>query len=406
MATKSIQNRTLLIRFLEWEVTAGIFLIISAILALIVANSPLNESYQLLLNLQIFKYLYDFPLHLPATLLLFVNDFLMAIFFLFVGLGIKNEFVQGELSTIKRGILPFVAAVFGMVVPALIFLLINKDNPENWRGWAIPSATDIAFAVGAIALLGNRISTSLKILLTAIAVIDDLGAILIIAFYYTSELHFIPLFIAGGGIAFLTALNLLGVKKILPYLIVGLGVWFAVHESGVHATITGVMVALTIPVRATKGERSPLIFLEKRLAVPVNYMILPLFGFLNAGVSLVGISLASFLNPLSLGLALGLFLGKQLGIFLSIYACIKLKIAHKPYATSFSQLYGMAIISGIGFTMSLFIGGLSFSSTWQEAGVRIGVLSGSLISLTGGYIFLRMVSPLHAIKHQAKPQHS
>ena len=379
----STRPRSALRAFMASEAAGGFVLIAAAVLALIVANSPLADDYFALLK----GYLG------PLSLLHWINDALMAVFFLLVGLEIKREMLDGQLSTWERRALPGAAALAGMAAPALIYVAINAGDPTALRGWAIPAATDIAFALGVLALLGKRVPASLKVFLTAVAVLDDLGAIVIIALFYTEQLQVGPLLGAIGGLAFLVGLNRAGVKSLIPYLLVGVGVWVAVLLSGVHATLAGVAVALTIPLRPTPGEPeatdSPLHRLEHTLAPWVAFAIVPIFGFANAGVSFSGIGMDDALAPLPLGIALGLFLGKQLGIFGAVWAMVKIGGARLPAEASWRQVYGVAILCGIGFTMSLFIGGLAFGEdTMRGDEVKIGVLAGSLVSALAGYALL------------------
>jgi NhaA family Na+:H+ antiporter len=376
--------RSALRAFMQSEAAGGFVLIAAAALALVVANSPLADGYFAALKAHVG----------PLSVLHWINDALMALFFLLVGLEIKREVLDGQLSTWERRALPGAAALAGMLAPALIYVAINSGDPSALRGWAIPAATDIAFALGVLALLGNRVPASLKIFLTAVAVLDDLGAIVIIALFYTSDLQLGPLIGAAGGLAFLYGLNRAGVRSLIPYLLVGAGVWVAVLLSGVHATLAGVAVALTIPLRPTPGRPeaadSPLHRLEHAIAPWVAFAVVPVFGFANAGVSFAGLGIDEALAPVPLGIALGLFLGKQLGIFGAVWAMVKLGAAQLPADASWRQVYGVAILCGIGFTMSLFIGGLAFGEgTTRGDEVKIGVLAGSLLSALAGYALLR-----------------
>jgi NhaA family Na+:H+ antiporter len=325
-------------------------------------------------------------------LLLWVNDGLMAIFFFLVGLEIKREVVEGELSSIERASLPQIAAIGGMAVPAAVFAFANWSVPGNLSGWAIPAATDIAFALGILALLGTRAPVALKIFLLAIAIIDDLGAIVIIALFYTEQISLASLLVGAVGLAVLMALNRSGVVKIAPYAIVGIVMWVAVLKSGVHATLAGVVVAMTIPIHgrsgATAARISPLKNLEHGLAPGVAFLVLPLFAFANAGVSLRGLQIADIFAPLPLGIALGLFLGKQMGVFGFTWLGVKTGLCRLPSSTSWAQIYGVACLTGIGFTMSLFIGTLAFDTGDQINAVRIGVLLGSALSATLGFLVL------------------
>jgi len=314
----------------------------------------------------------------------------MALFFFLVGLEIKRELVVGELSKAKQAALPVIAAVGGMLVPALIYVLINWTDEIALNGWAIPAATDIAFAVGVLALLGSRVPPTLKVFLLAVAIIDDLGAIIIIAFFYTAHLSAAALALAGLGVAILVMLNLRGVTRVAPYALVGLFIWICVLKSGVHATLAGVVTALAIPLVPAPGDqRSMLVKLEENLHPWVNYGVLPIFAFANAGVSLTGMSIEKLFGPIPMGIALGLFLGKPIGIMSFSFAAIGAGLAGKPEGSNWSQLLGVAWLGGIGFTMSLFIGMLAFVDAERAADIRIGVLLGSISSAIVGYLLLR-----------------
>ncbi|CAB3689145.1 Na+/H+ antiporter NhaA [Achromobacter pestifer] len=381
--------------FLKSEALGGYVLMVAALVALIIANSPVAPIYFDVLGTKLgFQ---AGPVLLKETVLHWINDGLMAVFFLLVGLEIKREVLDGQLRGAGRIVLPGIAALGGMVVPALIYLLINQGSPETLRGWAIPAATDIAFALGILALLGSRVPTSLKIFLTALAILDDLGAIVIIALFYTSQLKVFALIMAGALLACLFCLNRAGVLRLTPYLLIGALLWYFVLKSGVHATLAGVALALTIPLRprnAGKPEaHSPLHDLEHALHKPVALLIVPLFGFANAGVSFAGMGLASLAQPVPLGVALGLFLGKQLGVFGFAWLAIKTGVASLPRHASFTQLYGVALLCGIGFTMSLFIGALAFTDAATVDATKIGVLTGSLVSAVGGFLLLRLCRP-------------
>lgn len=361
------------------EAAGGIVLLAASVLALIVANSPWSAAYFDTLQLKLGG----------LSLLHWINDGLMAIFFLLVGLEVKREFLEGQLSRWDQRVLPGVAAVAGMAVPAAIFVLFNLHTPDNLAGWAIPAATDIAFALGILALLGPRVPLSVKVLLTVIAIIDDLLAILVIALFYTGEIALLPLAGAFAGIALLAALNRGGVQALWPYLLIGAGVWFGVLLSGVHATLAGVAVALTIPLRTGKVP-APLSRLEHSIHGWVAFLIIPVFGLANAGVSFAGLNPSDLLAPLPVGIALGLFLGKQLGIFTTLWLMVRLRLAPQPEQASWRHLYGMSLLCGIGFTMSLFIGGLAFGDDAARLdAVKIGVLAGSLLSGVAGYWLLR-----------------
>ena len=377
--------------FFKLEAASGLILLISAILALIISNSAYSSYYFGYLEKYIFIGFNEIGLKL--SVLHWINDALMAIFFFFVTLEIKREFLQGELSNIKQALLPIIAAVGGMVVPALVYVLINLGDPETLNGWAIPSATDIAFSLGVLSLLGKRVPLSLKVFLTALAIIDDLGAILIIAIFYSGDLNLKYLFLMFLAFIILLIINKFNIKKFLPYLIIGLFLWDFTHNSGIHATIAGVLLAMTIPHREKEKDFSLLIKVEHAISPYVAFGIMPLFAFANAGVSLEGLSLGSLLDKVPLGIVLGLFLGKQLGVFVFSYISIKLKIAQMPSNTSWYNFYGVGILTGIGFTMSLFVGNLAFAENMQYMdGVKIGVLTGSLLSTLAGY-FLILLTP-------------
>ena len=373
--------------FFKLEAASGLVLLFAAIVALIISNSTLAELYFTTLNKYLFVGINNFGLKL--SVLHWINDALMAIFFFFVTLEIKREFLQGELSNIKQASLPIIGAVGGMLVPALIYIAINLNTPQTLNGWAIPSATDIAFSIGILSLLGSRVPISLKVFLTALAIIDDLGAIVIIAFFYTGDLSvkFIGLLLLT--FVLLLILNKFKIKKVLPYLILGLFLWFFTYKSGVHATISGVLLACSIPHRNKEHDFSLLVKLEHAISPYVVYFIMPLFAFANAGVSLEGMSLKSLMAPVPLGILLGLFIGKQLGVFLFSYTSIKLGIAEMPNKANWISFYGVGVLTGIGFTMSLFVGNLAFvNATQYMDGVKIGVLSGSLLSTLFGYFLL------------------
>jgi len=377
--------------FFQLEAASGLILLIAAIVALIISNSNFSELYFSSLQQYLFIGINNFGLKL--SVIHWINDALMAIFFFFVTLEIKREFIQGELSNIKQALLPIIAAIGGMLVPALFYVLINFGDSETLNGWAIPSATDIAFSLGILSLLGSRVPISLKIFLTALAIIDDLGAILIIAFFYSGDLHITYLSLVLVSYLFLLILNKYNVKKILPYLIVGCFMWFFTHESGIHATIAGVLLASTIPHRKKDKDFSLLIKIEHAISPYVAFMIMPLFAFANAGVSLNGLTFSSLLLPVPLGILLGLFVGKQVGVMLFSYVSIKLKFAQMPNNSDWLSLYGVSILTGIGFTMSLFVGNLAFVENTQYIdGVKIGVLTGSLLSTVFGYFLLLLTS--------------
>ena len=377
--------------FFKLEAASGLVLLISAILALIISNSNLSSLYFETLNKYLFIGINNFGLKL--SVLHRINDALMAIFFFFVTLEIKREFLQGELSNIKQALLPIIAAVGGMVVPALFYVVINFGDPETINGWAIPSATDIAFSLGVLSLLGKRVPLSLKVFLTALAIIDDLGAILIIALFYSGDLNIMYLSLMLFAFIILLVINKFNIKVFFPYLLIGLLLWDFTHNSGIHATIAGVLLAMTIPHRKKEKDFSLLIKIEHAISPYVAFGIMPLFAFANAGVSLEGLSLSSLLDKVPLGIVLGLFVGKQLGVFVFSYISIKLKIAQMPGNSSWYNFYGVGILTGIGFTMSLFVGNLAFVENAQYMdGVKIGVLTGSLLSTIAGY-FLILLTP-------------
>jgi Na+:H+ antiporter, NhaA family len=377
--------------FFEHEAAGGIVLFAAALLGLVLVNSPAGSFYEALLETHIPVGVT--PLALDKSLLHWINDGLMAIFFFLVGLEIKRELVVGELSTAKQAALPVIAALGGMIVPALIYAALNWGDPVALRGWAIPAATDIAFAVGVLALLGPRIPAPLKIFLLALAIIDDLGAIIIIAVFYTASLSLVALGLAAVGIAALVLLNSRGVTAIWPYVLIGLFIWVCVMESGVHATLAGVATALAVPLAPAPGHsEGTLERLELALGPWVRFGVLPLFAFANAGVSLAGITLAHVTSAIPMGIALGLLVGKPVGIFAFSLAAIGAKLATKPEGSTWPQIFGVAILGGIGFTMSLFIGMLAFTDAERAAEIRIGVLLGSLASALAGYLVLRAVT--------------
>ncbi|MXX38430.1 MAG: Na+/H+ antiporter NhaA [Gemmatimonadetes bacterium] len=379
--------------FMRYEATAGFLLFAAATVAIILANTALAPIY---------GHLLDVPLAisvgasgLAKPLLLWINDGLMAVFFLLVGLEIKREFIEGQLSTTRQALLPFVGAVGGMVLPAGIYIYLNfGHDPLALNGWAIPAATDIAFALGILALVGSRAPLALKVLLTAIAILDDLAAIIIIAVFYTDQLSLEAVEGAILCMVGLIILSRLGVERIAAYVLFGVALWVFVLKIGVHATLAGVLVALAVPMRSRADrERSPLKELEHALHPWVAYGILPLFAFANAGVSFAGVTPSSLFEPVPLGIAAGLFLGKQLGVFLPILVAIRLGIAEKPEGATWLQIYGVAALCGVGFTMSLFIGSLAFENPADDqsfaAPIRLGVLSGSLLSGLLGYLLVR-----------------
>ncbi len=376
--------------FFKLEAASGIFLLIAAILALFISNSSLSDNYFKTLESYITLGFKDFGLKL--SVLHWINDVLMAVFFFLVTLEIKREFIKGELSNPKQALLPIIGAVGGMLIPALVYIIINISNPITLKGWAIPSATDIAFSLGVLSLLGSRVPISLKIFLTALAIIDDLGAIIIIAFFYSNNIQIIYLGLILLCMIVLFILNKKNINVFLPYLIVGIFLWDFTHQSGVHATIAGVLLALMIPHNTKNEKKSLLIKLEHNLIPYVGFGIMPIFAFANAGVSLEGLTFSALLNPVPLGILAGLFFGKQIGVFLFSYAAIKLNYATLPSKSNYLGFYAVSILTGIGFTMSLFVGNLAFVNDIEYMdGVKIGVLAGSFLSTVFGY-FLLLIS--------------
>tara|TARA_B100001123_G_C15302778_1_gene1021635 strand:- start:414 stop:1589 length:1176 start_codon:yes stop_codon:yes gene_type:complete len=373
--------------FFKLEAASGLVLLIAAIIALILSNTNLSNYYFAVLNTHII--IGPRNLGLDLSILHWINDALMAIFFFIVTLEIKREFIQGELSKPKKALLPIIGAVGGMLVPALVYIIINLESGYTLRGWAIPSATDIAFSIGVLSLLGTRIPISLKVFLTALAIIDDLGAIIIIAFFYSTELQYTFLMLTMGSFVVLLILNKFGIKKFLPYLFVGIFLWYFTHESGIHSTIAGVLLATTIPHKNSQKDFSLLLKLEHMLSPYVAFGIMPLFALANAGVVLKGISISSFLDPVPLGILCGLFFGKQIGVFLFSYLSVKLKFAEMPSNSNWIKFYAVGVLTGIGFTMSLFVGNLAFADYANTMdGVKIGVLAGSFLSALVGYFML------------------
>jgi len=374
--------------FLRLESAGGILLLIAAALALILDNSPLRSQYQALLEQPVGVTLGPLALHKP--LLLWINDGLMAIFFFLVGLEIKREVLEGELSTARQVALPGLCAIGGMAAPAFVYLALNWSTPETRAGWAIPAATDIAFAMGVMALLGRRVPEALKIFLLALAIIDDLGAIVIIAVFYTEDLSLLALALAAAGIIGLAVLNRMRVFRLAPYILLGIFIWICVLKSGVHATLAGVALAFAIPLKTGKPETSPLRRCEHALHPWVTFAIMPIFAFANAGVSLAGLGLDTLLHPLTLGIAAGLFFGKQVGVMGAAALGAMLGLLRLPEGVGWRQMYGAAILTGIGFTMSLFIGTLAFEAPETAAPLRLGVLGGSILSAVVGYAVLRL----------------
>jgi len=377
--------RSSITRFFQLEAAGGLLLIAAAALALIINNSPLSWLYNAFLDVPVVAQIGAVQIAKP--LLLWINDGLMALFFLLIGLEVKREVLEGHLSKPSQIVLPGAAAIGGMVIPALIYWALNKDDPTALSGWAIPMATDIAFALGVLALLGKRVPVSLKLFLMTLAIIDDLGAIVVIALFYSGELSNLSLILAAASILSLIVMNRLGVVKLGPYLLIGLLLWVCVLKSGVHATLAGVVLAFCIPLRTRNEESSPLLTLEHALHPWIAYGVLPLFAFANAGVSLSGVTLESFTHPVPMGIAAGLLLGKTLGVFGLTWLAIKLGIAALPQGANWGQVLGVSILCGIGFTMSLFVGSLAFEpGNSAYAGVdRMGILTGSILAAFIGY---------------------
>jgi len=379
-------------KFLHLESAGGIILMIAAAVAMLLANSPAAFLHQALIDTPV--EIRVGALHLAKPLLLWINDGLMAVFFFLVGLELKREILEGELSEPSKIALPALGALGGMAVPAGFYILFNYDNPQNLSGWAIPAATDIAFALGVLSLLGDRVPASLKIFLVSLAIFDDIGAIIMIALFYSNDLSTLAFIIAGASIVSLAILNRKGITNITPYLLVGMVLWIAVLKSGVHATLAGVVLALFIPMRDRHNPgASPVKELEHDLHSTVTFAILPLFAFANSGINLQGISFDYLLHPVPLGITVGLVVGKQVGIFGFCWLGIKLGLAKLPQGITWASLYGVSLICGIGFTMSLFIGSLAFESGTGPAlfDERLGIIVGSLISAICGFLVLKKV---------------
>lgn len=390
-------------QFFKLESSGGICLFFAAMVAIVFDNSFLAPLYDSLLAVPLKIQLGSFEIAKP--LLLFINDGLMAVFFFLVGLEIKREILEGQLSTTSQVALPGVAALGGMMVPAGIYAYFNWDNPVDINGWAIPAATDIAFALGILMLLGNRVPLAIKVFLTAVAIIDDLGAIVIIALFYTDNLSLTALSVALVGLAVCTTLNLRGVTRTAPYILIGIIVWAGVLKSGVHATLAGVLLAFTIPLRAEDAEgHAPLRHLEHILHPWVAFLVLPAFAFANAGVNFSGMTFGSLLEPMPLGIALGLFVGKQIGVFGFSWVMIKAGLAKMPEGANWAMMYGVSLLCGIGFTMSLFIGGLAFDDQAHATAVRLGVLCGSFASGIFGYLLLRWALTKKPVANEAEEQ--
>ena len=387
-----IQN--MLKDFLKLESASGLILIVATVVALIFANTPLDHIYELFLSTQVGVQVG--ALEISKPLLLWINDGLMAVFFFLIGLELKRELIEGELSDPKQIVMPAAGAVGGMLIPALVYVFFNQGDDLALAGWAIPAATDIAFALGILAMLGNRVPVALKVFLVSLAIIDDIGAIIIIALFYTSELAVESLVVAAFAVAMLAFLNFRGVVKIVPYILVGLVLWVSVLKSGVHATLAGVVLAFFIPLKIkNENGKSPAKELEHDLHSSVAFVIVPIFAFANAGVDLRGMSLERFLDPVPIGIALGLFAGKQIGVFGFAWLVIKLGWAKLPNNVNWKQLYGVATLCGVGFTMSLFIGSLAFEQTGENNlfDDRLGILFGSFMSAVVGYLVLNKTLP-------------
>jgi len=386
----SNSQETFIKRFLKLETSGGIILFLAAVLALVLANSPLEPFYALLIDTPV--EIRIGALEIAKPLLLWINDGLMAVFFFLVGLELKRELIEGELSNKRNIILPGVGAIGGMLVPALIYSYFNAGDATAMKGWAIPAATDIAFALGILSLLGSRVPTSIKIFLTSLAIFDDIGAIIIIALFYTEKISILALIIVACCIPILALLNKRGVESKSVYVMIGIVMWVAMLKSGVHATLAGVILAMFIPMKSkTKAGYSPLKSMEHDLHFAVAYIILPIFAFANAGISFVGLGVEEVFHSVPLGIALGLFFGKQLGIFSLCWIVIKLKFTSFPQGMSWGSLYGAAALCGVGFTMSLFIGSLAFEETGMNLlfDERLGIILGSLASGIVGYLVLR-----------------
>ena len=388
-----VEKESFMASFLKMESASGIILFLAAVLAMVVANTPFFPLYTWLLELPVEIRLGS--LEVAKPLLLWINDGLMMIFFLLVGLELKRELLEGELTDKRNIILPGVGALGGMLVPALIYAYFNYQDPVALQGWAIPAATDIAFALGVLALLGSRVPISLKIFLTSVAIFDDIGAVLIIAFFYTAKISFTALWVVAACLVVLAVINRRNVIDRTPYIIIGVIMWVAMLKSGVHATLAGVLLAMFIPLRCDKdAKHSPLRSMEHDLHILVAFFVLPIFAFANAGINLKGVTLDQLLHGVPVGIALGLFVGKQLGVFGLCWLCIKLNLAKLPEGVSMLSLYGVAALCGIGFTMSLFIGSLAFVGAGDVAfDERLGIILGSLLSGILGYLILRVSLP-------------
>lgn len=382
---------SIITNILHSKTAPGILLCLSALAALVFANTPLQDIYAGFKNIPVVLQAGNFIIDKP--LLLWINDGLMAIFFLLIGLEIKRELIEGHLSSRDKAILPVIAAIGGLAVPALIYAYINWNDAIAINGWAIPAATDIAFALGILMILGSRVPTALKVCLVAIAIIDDLAAVMIIALFYTAEISMQSLLLAGIGLSIAAFMNWRKVTSLGPYVVVGLFIWACVLKSGVHATLAGVALGLLIPLKAKKEDgKSPLKVMEHALHPWVAFGVIPIFAFANAGISFAGITLETFLQPITLGIMLGLFFGKQIGVMAITWLACALKICRLPEDVTWPQFYGMALLTGIGFTMSLFIGTLAFTDVSLATPVRLGVLSGSILSAVAGIAVLLMTT--------------
>lgn len=378
-------------KILHSKTAPGFLLCLSALAALVFANTPLQELYAGFKNIPVVLQAGTFIIDKP--LLLWINDGLMAIFFLLIGLEIKRELLEGHLSSRDKAILPAIAAIGGLAVPALIYAYLNWNDAIAINGWAIPAATDIAFALGILMILGDRVPTALKVCLVAIAIIDDLAAVIIIALFYTAEISMQSLLLAGIGLSIAALMNWRKVTNLGPYVIVGLFIWACVLKSGVHATLAGVALGLLIPLKAKNEDgKSPLKVMEHALHPWVAFGVIPVFAFANAGISFAGITMETFLQPVTLGIMLGLFLGKQIGVMAITWLACTLKICRLPEDVTWPQYYGMALLTGIGFTMSLFIGTLAFTDVEMATPVRLGVLSGSFLSAVAGITILLLTT--------------
>ncbi|MEX0943674.1 MAG: Na+/H+ antiporter NhaA [Pseudomonadales bacterium] len=387
--------------FLKHEQAAGIMLIGASIIAILLANSAFDQYYQLLIDTRVMVAVGAFEIAKP--LLLWVNDGLMAVFFLLVGLELKREVVDGELSEVRKVILPALGGIGGMAVPAAIYVYLNFDDPVAIQGWAIPAATDIAFALGILTLLGSRVPASLKIFLTSLAIFDDIGAIVIIALFYTSHISLAALIVAAICLSLLFYLNRRGVLETSPYIVIGAVMWAALLKSGVHATLAGILLAMFIPIRSARAPGvSPLKDLEHNLHAVVAFFILPVFAFCNAGINFTGIGIEAITHPVPFGIALGLFFGKQLGVFGLCWLGVKAGLAKLPEDISWLSLYGVAVLCGVGFTMSLFISSLAFQETGVNTMVdeRLGIIIGSVLSGVVGFLIIKF-----SLRKQKEPAH-